>query len=86
MRVIARTEYDKKRGAQLDQWLAGCIGAAATTLPSFAVMPVWLAFIDNYAVVDNNGEEDSVACGLICFSAGMLVWLAAALICFMFKS
>lgn len=86
MRVIARSEHDKTRGAQLDQWLAGCIGAAATTLPSFAVMPVWFAFIHNYAVVDDNGNEDSVACGLICFSAGMLVWLAVALIYFMFKS
>ncbi|MNU26959.1 hypothetical protein D3C71_153430 [compost metagenome] len=86
MRVIARSEHDKKRGAQLDQWLAGCIGAAATTLPSFAVMPVWFAFIHNYAVVDDNGKEDSVACGMICFIAGMLVWAAAAFIGFLFKS
>lgn len=86
MRVVARSEYDKKRGAGLEQWLAGCIGAAATTLPCFLVMPVWVAFIRNYAVVDGNGKEDSVACGFICFSAGMFLWLAVAFIGFLFNS
>jgi hypothetical protein len=75
MRIIPRTEYAKRSGGQLMQWGAGCIGAMVTTLPSFAVLPFWFAFIYNYEVVDEHGNEDNFACGMICFTAGLLVWL-----------
>ncbi len=80
MRIVPRTEYDKRRGEQAGQWLAGCMGAVFTTLPSIAVLPLWFAFIYNFQIVDEHGREDNFACGLICFVAGLIGWVALLVI------
>lgn len=76
VRIVEREWHEKGKGYELGQYLAGCIGAVATTLPSLIVTPLWAVFVANYRVVDGNGEDDDVACGAICFLAGLTVWAA----------
>jgi hypothetical protein len=78
MRIVERVKINN--GDAVTQWLAGCIGAMITTLPCFIVMPIWLIFIHNYRIVDRDGHDDDVACGMICFVAGVICWLLAILI------
>lgn len=77
MRIIERTEYERKTGQMLSQWMAGAVGAIMTTLPAFLVLPIWFVFIDRYKIVDHDGKEDYGACGAICFVSGLLVWILA---------
>jgi hypothetical protein len=78
MRLTKRSEYDRHGSGKLSQWLAGCAGAGFTTLPCFIVLPVWFFVVDNYRVVDRDGNDNDVACGVICFVGGILVWAVAA--------
>lgn len=80
MKIVERQEHEKGKGEELGQWLSGCIGAMATTLPSFLVMPFWFLFIRDYRVVDDSGNDDDSACFFICFVSGGLVWLFVCLI------
>ena len=70
-------EWDRWNSDDLAlQWLAGAIGAMATTLPVFVLMPFWFAFTLGYRVERDNGEPAHLECGILMFCAGILVWLA----------
>lgn len=78
VKVIERAPNDS-HGA-LMQYLAGITGALITTFPAFIIFPVWWFFSHHYRVVDKDGRDNPIACGLICFIAGCLIWLLATVI------
>lgn len=79
MIIVKREEYERNKGEELGQFLAGACGAMVTTLPSFIVMPLWAFFVAQYKVVDAEGKDNDAACFFVCLLAGALVWLLLAL-------
>lgn len=75
MQIRKRRLDEKGKGEELGQWLMGAAGAMLTTLPAFFIFPLWLSFVMNYVVTDDNGREDDLSCFLICFLAGVLMWV-----------
>ena len=78
--IVERQPHEKGKGDELCQFLAGASGSMLTTLPAFIIIFVWWGFVTHYKIVDAEGKEDDFLCGVICFFAGMLIWVLAILI------
>lgn len=76
---IAKHNEREAPYTRLNQWLTGLIGMLITTLPAFPLMFLWMIFIQEYRIVDKNGEDHDWACAFITFGAGVLIWIIVIL-------